>query len=67
MVVSSATLTMVFVGWMGGAVMSEKGEEEGAEDTTLWCTCVQDESGGSVFSHSDVLRSVAQDVQYPCT
>lgn len=30
------------IGVNGATVMGKKGAEEGAEDTPLWCTCVQD-------------------------
>lgn len=34
-----------------GAVLGEKREEEWAEDTPLWCTSVQDESGECPLVH----------------
>lgn len=34
-----------------GAVLGEKREEEWAEDTPLWCTSVQDESGECPLFH----------------
>lgn len=35
--------------------MSEEGIEEGADDTPLWVSSVQDESGGCAPSHPNVL------------
>lgn len=56
MVVLSANLTAV-AGVNGLTVTSEEGIEEGAEDTPLWC--IQDESGGDMVSHPNILGSVS--------
>lgn len=38
---------------------------KGAEDASLRCACVHDESGGDVISDLDVLGCVVDEVQYP--
>ena len=38
-----------------GAVVCEKGVEEGAEDASLWRSCVQDQSWGCGAAYPDVL------------
>ena len=51
----------------GGTVMCEKGEKEKAEDASLQCTSVHEESGGGMVFHLHILRSLAEEVQHPGT
>lgn len=50
----------------GCTVLSEEGEEQGAEDTPLWRSSVQNECGRSAVPNSDALGSVPEEVSYPC-
>lgn len=49
----------------GGAVVHEEWVEEWAENTSLWCVCVEDDGRGCSLLHPGTLWSVAEEIQYP--